>query len=102
MGFAEILIEYQEMKALIGECKGLISALAEDYKDADGFLNSLKGYVEGELCEILITVVETLCKACAEIIDLFGKLCVTVDDSINKTDQTDREGAQLLKEALNV
>lgn len=101
MGFQEVFLDYAEAEQERKAIEELVNILAEDYKSGEGAMQELKEFVEGTLVEGLQEAVEILGKWITGLIDVFGKLTVTLSNMFNKTENTDKEGAQLLKDALN-
>ena len=102
MGFGELLAAVAEILALVKEIQDLLEAIGVDYKDVEKAIDELREMVEGPLMEALHDVGQKLSQACEELIRAFHSICETITKSVQKVEKTDKDGADLLKSALNM
>ena len=98
----EIYAALSTVYELIKIIKDIFDEMDITEKDIENALKDLKEAVEGSLVDTLEKVVNGLMAASKQLIEAFQSLFDGMEENIKNIEKTDKEGADLLKSALEM
>lgn len=100
MGVGDLILDYATAREERKAIEELIQLLDEDYRNAQGGIQKLKDFIEGDLVDGLQEIITVVGKWCVGLIDIVGGFLNTMASHFDAYEKADSEGAQLLKEAI--
>lgn len=100
MGIGEFIMAIKTIYEIITVIKAILEELEIDQKDIESAMKNLKEFCEGPLVDAIADVVNDLAESCAKLIKDALDFMDILETDVKDHEKKNKEGAELLKEAL--